>query len=167
MLDIEGDDFPEARDLVLEGVDGASKHVREQSSIKLVELLAEPKAGGQGLLDIEAMRVAGSEDEVKARFDHKQRVFDEKGAQLGRGEEALTDTDEEGFEVGRFGMSGPASERLLALPSLDDGPIEGGEKGAVVFDHVIMFEHGGDGRLVKNARGRYHSEGLLLWVGCC
>jgi hypothetical protein len=64
-------------------VDRACKQVLEQVAIQSAEFLAEPVAGGYGLLHIKAVKLGGIKDEVKAEFDHEQRMFNQKSTQLG------------------------------------------------------------------------------------
>jgi len=160
--DVEGNDLAKTRNLFLEGVNSASQQIGKQPAIELVELLAKPEARRESVLDVEAVGLGEIEDKMEAQFDDEQRVCDEKVASLGGGDEALADADEEGFEGSSFGMAGAASWRLLAFPLLDDGPIECGEKSAVVGDNGIMIEQSGESGLVKDARSRYQSMGLLL-----
>jgi hypothetical protein len=66
------------------------------------------------------------------------------------------------LEGGGFGVRGPTARGLPSLSSLNDRPIESGEKGAIVSNDGIMSEERGKGGLVKDVRSRYHSMGLLL-----
>lgn len=124
VLDIKGNDFTEAGNVGLQGLNGSSEQILEKSPVKLVELFAEPRTTGQRVLDIESIGFGQVKHERKAQCNGKQRMVDEKGAEVGGGDEPFADADQEGFEGNGFGASRPASWGLLVLPSLDHGPIE-------------------------------------------
>jgi hypothetical protein len=88
----------------------------------------------------------------------------EEATQLAGVDEAFVLTDEEGFEVGAFGMGRSPWARTLCLEVLNKGPIKQGKEGAILSDDGIMVKHGGHDGLVKDAGSRYHNKQLLLWV---
>lgn len=164
MFDLKGDDLTESGNLVLQGMDGAGKQIGEQAPVEGAQFFAQPEASRQARLDIEAVRLAGIEDEMKAKVEDQQRMLEEKGTQVGRGAEAFTNADEEGFKVSGFWMGRPASRGSPGFPALDKRPIEQGEEGAVVGDDRIMLKQSSQGSLVKDEGCRYPSRGLLLLV---
>lgn len=57
-------------------MDCASQQILEQCPIQATQLLTKPVACGQGLLDIEAIRLSEIKDQGKTEFDHQQGMFD-------------------------------------------------------------------------------------------
>src|SRR6266851_3759662 len=96
----------------------------QEGAVKGAQFLAEPVVAGQSLLDIEAVGLAGIKNEAKAQCDNQQRMAQQKATQLSRVEHAFADADQEGFEVGGFGMSRASASRTLDLPLFNDRPIE-------------------------------------------
>src|SRR5258708_39204320 len=90
----------------------------QKRGIEVAQLLAQPELARQRVFDIKAVRGAGIKDQTKAQFDDEQGVAEQKAAQLRGVKQAFADTDEKGFEVGAFGMSGPSQPRAMGLPLL-------------------------------------------------
>jgi hypothetical protein len=111
---------------------------------------------------VKAIRGGGIQFKLKAQVDDEQGMLEEEAAQLARVDKPFADAQQEGFEVGTFGMSRSSTSRALVLPLLDEGPIQQGKEGAVVLDHRVMLQQSSHRRLVKEVRCRYHNVGLLL-----
>lgn len=167
VLAIKRDDFPKPRDFGLQVLDGSSKQIGEQGAIQRTQFFTEPEAGGEGSFDIEAVGGTGSEDEVKAKLNNQQGVFDEKSTQLSGVVEAFADAHQQSFEVGRLGMSRATTRGANSFPTVNHRPIEKGKEGAIVSDDGIKFEQSSECRLVKKTRSRYHSSELPFGRRCC
>ncbi|HET7637680.1 MAG TPA: hypothetical protein VFK47_02975, partial [Ktedonobacteraceae bacterium] len=162
MLDIKGDDFPQAGDLVLESANRGVQEGLQQGRITGAQFLAQPPVTRKGVVAVKAVRGAGIQCKLKAQFDDEQGMLEEEAAQVTGVDQAFADADEEGFEVGTFGMSRSSASRALLLALLDEGPIQQGKEGAVVLDQRVMLKQSSHRRLVKEVRCRYHNVGLLL-----
>ena len=76
------------------------------------------------MFKIKSVRSRGIKNQVKAQFDDQQRMPEEKTAKPSGEGHSFTDANEEGFEIGAFGMSRASTRRALCFPLIDNGPIE-------------------------------------------
>jgi hypothetical protein len=128
VLDIEGDDFTEARDLCLQSGDRGSQQILEQATIQLTQFLAKPIAGRKGGIDIKAVVGVWIKLEMEAQFDDEQRMFDQ----------AFFHAEQEGFKVSGQRMAvGAITRRTEGSPAVNHGPIEERKEGAVLLDKRI------------------------------
>src|SRR5258708_21610382 len=128
------------------------QEILQQRVVKMTEFLAEPKGARERVLTVKAIGGAGIKHQMKAQFDDEQGMLEEEAAQLAGGEKPFADAQQEGFEVGTFGMGRSPTRRALVLPLLNEGPIQEGKEGAVVLDQGIMLEQSGHRRMGKVVR---------------
>jgi len=106
MRDIEGTNLAQSGDLVLQGVDGASKQCGQQTRVQVMQFLGEPRTARQGALDIKARRLRRVKNQMRNEFHDEQRMLEHKGGASGRVREMVTETQKEGFEIGGFWVRG-------------------------------------------------------------
>src|SRR2546430_6588863 len=164
VLDIEGHDFTQSWDLLLESRHRGVQERLQQGRIQKTEFVGEPVATRKRLLHIKAIRAAWIKHEMEAELDDEQGVLEQEAAQLAGVREAFVLANEEGFDVSALRMSRPSSARTLGLPVVNDGPIKQGKEGAIVFNHGIMLKQSGHHRVVKQIRRGYHSKNSFCWV---
>lgn len=154
VLAIEGNGFPQARDLVLQGRNRCLKQGLQERWVNGLKRVAQPPRTGKAQRRIKAGEGRRITGEGKAPFDHQQRMRKQQAAQVAGGDQSLADAHQKSFEGGRFRVCWSPSSALWVLPLLDDGPIEHREEGTVFGDEWIMIEEGADRRLVKVMRNR-------------
>ena len=165
MLDVEGDDLAESGNLFFEVADGGVEQGLQQGGIKVAELFAQPGFTRKGLLKKEAIGLRGIKLKMEIQVDDQQGMGEQEVAQLAGVEEALTNTNEEGFEIGSLRMTRSTASRALLLPVCNDTPIEKRKKGAMFKDNGIMIKQSGHGGLVKKMGRGYHNRKLLCMDG--
>jgi hypothetical protein len=68
----------------------------QQGWVQLTQFLPKKVSTGKGALDVKAIVGAVIELEIKAQFNEKPRMFEQKVAQLLGVDQAFFDTDDEG-----------------------------------------------------------------------
>ncbi len=110
------------------------------------------RSTSHGALHIKAVGEIAVEHRTEAQFQHEQGMLDQKGAQLATVLVAFLDLDEQGFDVGAFGMRAFAGTRGNRHGIGKHLPVDEGEQGAVALHDGIMFHQQGQGALVKETR---------------
>jgi hypothetical protein len=77
----------------------------QERLIEATEYLPQPEITRYSLLQVKAVGSRGIKHEMKAEFDEKQGMFEEKASEVAGVDQAFADADQEGFEVGGFWMS--------------------------------------------------------------
>ena len=140
---IKRDDLAQARDLLLQIMDGGLEKRLQEAMIEMVLLVAQPPIAGNGARDIEAIGLAEIEVGTKAQFEHQEGMIQQVGAAARRAQQMFVDADERGFEVGTLGMAGTAWAARLGWI------IKEGEVGMVALHDGISSAHALQGGLVK------------------
>jgi len=160
--DVEGDRVAQARNLVVQRVNGSVSQGVEQGAVEGAHCVAEPVIARQGLLSITTVGWMGITDEGKAECENQKRMAKHRAAQVGSGAHAFPDADEDGVERRRLWVSRSPPGGTRRLPRVDDGAFEQRKEGAVMGHQGILIEQGGQRRRVKEGRGRSQNRGLLV-----
>jgi len=159
---IESDHFAQTGDVGAQVLDGGHQQSLQHGLLQGTLLFREPASGGHGALHIKAVREVAMEHRPQADLEHEQGILDEEAAQSRTVGVALTELDEQGFEVGGWWMWALAGTSGVKRTLWNHAPIEEGKELTLALDDGIMLEHECQGVLVKRLGFWYDRHGKLL-----
>ena len=158
---IKGHHFPQPGDFLAQVTHGSPQQALQHGLRQAVLFGTQPASAGHRFAHVKAVGQVAIEHRAEAQFEHEQGMLLQKAAQLGAGDQAFLDCEQEGFHIRALGM-GP----LAGLGGVDGGvrnhtPIEQGKVGAIALHQRIMLHEQAHGPLVKGLRCWYNHDRLL------